>query len=159
MNNIKKINMKDISNNITDANNHITDTMKKVYNYVHNIDKFLLSNFNIINYIWYVLYLLYFIKGSNKNKKNLYTFNYYYKVYLSFILLTYFNPYSYLNDSTSIGYNINKINIDLKNICYTSGLLIFLELYDYNNYISQIKEIKNLKEKIKNITNKEKEEK
>ena len=111
----------------------------------------LLSNFNIINYFWYGLYLIYFIKGSKKNRDNLYSFNNYYKIYLSFILLIYFNPYSYLNNNNAIGYNINNINNDLKNICFTAGLLIFLELYDYNNYLSQMKEIKYLKKKIKKL--------
>tara|TARA_E500000178_G_C16553169_1_gene543932 strand:+ start:51 stop:533 length:483 start_codon:yes stop_codon:yes gene_type:complete len=156
MENIKNINMKDINNNINDVNDYIIIFMKEIYNYMNNIDNFLLSNFNIINYFWYALYAIYFIKGSKKNRENLYSFNNYYKIYLSFMLLIYFNPYSYLNNKTAIGYKINQINLDLKNICFTAGLLIFLELYDYENYISKIDEIEYLKKKIRNMTKEEK---
>ena len=142
-----KINTENINNNLNDANNFVIVIMKNFYSYINDIDRMLLSNFNIINYVWYALYFIYFIKGSKKNRDNLYSFNNYYKIYLSFILLTYFNPYSFLNYDDSVAYNVNNIDNDLKNICFTAGLLILLELYDYDNYLSQKKEIEYLKKK------------
>lgn len=105
--------------------------------------KYILDKVNIIEYLWYFTFIFSKTGISNQGENIFNIYNFYYKLFITIMLLYYFNYFS----QTNIVIENDNVSTKMKQVIFTAGLIMLSEII-YKSFYKNIKKTIKTRNKI-----------